>query len=285
MEVSSLLFSKAKKEAIEIHERVSNKYSSTVANVQEKCETLYTKRQQSIIKIEEIEKLINNIANTPKEFKRSLTLIETELIKFRETESYAVETYQNAVKSGAGMAVGVGAGVTTASLAPTAAIWVATTFGTASTGTAISTLSGAAASKAALAWLGGGALSAGGAGMAGGKALLALAGPIGWTIAGISVAGFTFVHAKNNKKLSKEIIEEAKEINLTEAELRKTGEFISNIYNETTLLMSNIDMQLDKAKQLNGNIYLSLSNDERLLLGALVNNTLSLAEILNKIAE
>lgn len=40
------------------------------------------------------------------------------------------------------------------------------TFGSASTGTAISTLSGAAAHNATLAWLGGGALSAGGGGMA-----------------------------------------------------------------------------------------------------------------------
>ena len=37
---------------------------------------------------------------------------------------------------------------------------VATTFGVASTGTAISALSGAAATNAALAWLGGGALAA-----------------------------------------------------------------------------------------------------------------------------
>ena len=45
------------------------------------------------------------------------------------------------------------AGGTGAGLAPTAAMWVATTFGTASTGTAISALSGAAAESAALARL------------------------------------------------------------------------------------------------------------------------------------
>ncbi len=66
-----------------------------------------------------------------------------------------------------------GAGI--AVLGPTAAMAVATTFGTASTGTAIATLSGAAATNAALAWLGGGALAVGGGGMAAGKAFLAMA--------------------------------------------------------------------------------------------------------------
>ena len=62
-------------------------------------------------------------------------------------------------------------------------------YGVASTGTAISALSGAAATNAALAWLGGGALAAGGGGMAAGEALLAMAGPVGWAIAGVALAG------------------------------------------------------------------------------------------------
>ena len=144
-----MLFSKTKKEALTIHERAVNKYNSTIADVQKKCELLYVARQQSVIKIEEIENLINSIANTPKEFESSLTLIKTERMRFRETEDYAVEAYQNAIKSGASVAAGVGAGAAVASLAPTAAMWVATTFGTASTRTAISTLSGAVAAKAA----------------------------------------------------------------------------------------------------------------------------------------
>ena len=82
---------------------------------------------------------------------------------------------------------GVAAGAAVASMAPTAMMWVATTFGTASTGTAISALGGAAATNAAVAWLGGGAIAAGGGGMAAGQALLALAGPVGWGVAGVSV--------------------------------------------------------------------------------------------------
>ena len=78
---------------------------------------------------------------------------------------------------------GTASGIAVNHLAPRAAMWVARTFGTASTGTAISSLSGAAMESASLAWIGGGALSAGGGGMAAGSAALGLAGPIGWTIA------------------------------------------------------------------------------------------------------
>lgn len=100
--------------------------------------------------------------------------------------------------AGAG-AAGVGAGAAVAALGPTAAMGVATTFGVASTGTAISTLSGAAATNAALAWLGGGALVAGGGGMAAGDALLALAGPVGWAIAGVAFIGSGFLFWKNKR--------------------------------------------------------------------------------------
>ncbi len=68
--------------------------------------------------------------------------------------------------------------------------------------TAISALNGAAAINAALAWLGGGALAVGGGGMAAGEAFLALAGPVGWAIAGVSlvVSGLFFWKSSSDKK-------------------------------------------------------------------------------------
>ena len=100
-----------------------------------------------------------------------------------------------------GGAAGAGIGAAVAALGPTAAMGIATTFGVASTGTAISTLSGAAATNAALAWLGGGALVSGGGGIAAGNLLLALAGPIGWTIAGIGfiASGITVFKVKQEQ--------------------------------------------------------------------------------------
>jgi len=89
------------------------------------------------------------------------------------------QTRRNMQTSIAIAGAGTASGIAVNHLAPRAAMWVARTFGTASTGTAISSLSGAAMESASLAWIGGGALSAGGGGMAAGSAVLGLAGPIG----------------------------------------------------------------------------------------------------------
>ncbi len=76
------------------------------------------------------------------------------------------KTYKNAAKTTAVLSSGpVAAGITYTTVA---------TYGTASTGTAISTLSGVAAHNATMAALGGGSLAAGGGGMAMGA--LALTG-------------------------------------------------------------------------------------------------------------
>lgn len=144
------------------------------------------------------------------------------------------------VKNMGGGAAGVGAGVAVAALGPTAAMGIATTFGVASTGTAISTLSGAAATNAALAWLGGGALVAGGGGMAAGNAFLALAGPVGWAIAGMALlsSGLFFWKAKSEKDRLENIFtlvskRDVKSYDLTIVEL---NERITRIQNEANLL-------------------------------------------------
>ncbi len=67
----------------------------------------------------------------------------------------------------------VGVSSTAMGLAATGGLFaLATTFGTASTGTAIAALHGAVATNAALAWLGGGTLAAGGGGVAAGSVAL-----------------------------------------------------------------------------------------------------------------
>ena len=128
-----------------------------------------------------------------------------------------VEAARSAKVGSATGTAGAVAGVGVAALGPSAAIAVATTFGTASTGTAISALSGAAATNAALAWLGGGALAAGGGGVAAGNALLALAGPVGWTVAGVSLVGAATYLRSRNAKHAKEAAQRHIEV---EAEIR-----------------------------------------------------------------
>jgi len=278
-----MLYSGVKKDALAIHKRAVDKYNTLYTDFQHKCEQLYVLRQASVAKIKEIESLINSVANTPKEFEKSLSVIKTERRIFRQTEEFAAEAYQTAIKTGVSAVAGVGAGAAVASIAPTAAMWVATIFGTASTGTAISALSGAVATKAALAWLGGGALAAGGGGIVAGQALLALAGPVGWSIsAGTTIFSVATIGIKN-RKISREAIEEAKRITIAGAQLHESEAIVAQINNETDLLFTNTKMQFLHANDFHNADYQSLSDENQLLLGALVNNTMSLAQLLNKI--
>ena len=100
---------------------------------------------------------------------------------------------------------GTGAALTIGGAVAPATLWLVGTFGTASTGTAISALSGVAATNAALALLGGGTLAAGGGGVAAGTAVLTALGPIvGLGIGAVALPLFS--HLSANKKI-KEIKE------------------------------------------------------------------------------
>lgn len=277
-----MLYTKAKKEALSIHEHAVEKYNNTYRTMQEAGACLYSLRQDSVKLIQEVELLINSIANKPKEFEKTISEIQAERKKFRDTEEYAAEAMSSAVKSGLSVAAGVASGVAVASVAPSAAMWVATTFGTASTGTAISTLYGAAATKAALAWLGGGALSAGGGGVAAGQALLALAGPIGWGITGVTTAASAAALGHKNKKIADEAIAEAKKITLAGAEVNEACAKIRHLTDETTMLKNDLREMIDDNSMLKDANYLDLSEEKQYQLGAMINNTLALAEMMNK---
>lgn len=163
------------------YEELTAEYNAVFTEMSDKGLSLLRQRERSTDLIGLVELLVNSIVNTPKSFNADFEEIDMHKARFLDAEEFARRDLAAARRSAAGAGAGVTAGAALASVAPTAAMWVATTFGTASTGTAISTLSGAAASQAALAWLGGGAIAAGGGGTAVGGALLALAGPVGWT--------------------------------------------------------------------------------------------------------
>lgn len=273
----------SKKEALKIHEKARSKYEKARLNFNKEIQVLYEERQNTIKMVRNIESYINSIAKKPKEFEIILRKINLELQQFSDTEKYAQEAYNEAFKAGVGSTVGVGTGVGVASLAPTAAMWVATTFGTASTGTAISSLSGAVATKAALAWLGGGALSVGGAGIAGGQALLALAGPIGWSIAGVSVVATSGKLTHKNKKIAEEAIAEARLITISGARLKENTLKIKNLYDETKLLRVNINKDFTFLKQFEGMEYINIPYENQIQLGTFVNNTYTMTTLVNKI--
>ncbi|MCD8255396.1 MAG: hypothetical protein LUC36_07655, partial [Oscillospiraceae bacterium] len=167
-------------------------------------------------------------------------------------------------------AAGVSAGFAVAALGPTAAMGIATTFGVASTGTAISALSGAAATNAALAWLGGGALVAGGGGMAAGSAFLALAGPVGWAIAGLSIlsSGLFFIKTRGDKERLENIFVHIsnRDIKSYELAIVELNERIKRIIDENQILSEAI-AQIETF----GTEYDRMSEAQQYKLGSYVN--------------
>ena len=218
-----------------------------------------------------IQELFDKIRNIPSDKKFQYDALKKVRLKWKQQAEKIEKDYKNTVATNTGKGVaGVSAGVAVAALGPTAAMGIATTFGVASTGTAISTLSGVAATNAALAWLGGGAIAAGGGGMAAGNALLALAGPIGWAIAGAALlsSGLLFWKAKNDKDRLEDIFTLIAKRDITSYGLAtvELNERISRIEDE----IPKIHEAIDKIKTY-GTDYEQMTEQQQYSLGAYVN--------------
>ena len=273
-----------KKEALRIHEETLARYNNSYEKMKNECENLYNVRGQAIKVIKMNQNVINSIANTPKEFDTTLGKIGKELTKFNDTEEYAKKAYNASVQAGINIAGGAAAGLGVASMAPTALMSIATTFGTASTGTALSTLSGCVAQKAALAWIGRtfAGFAAEGAGMAAGQAFLALAGPIGWGITAVSTGASLISLSNKNKELADKAVNEAKEISIARESLDEVSEKVNSLRAKTDILYTDMDKQRAKILKFLNADYLSLEDEDKYFLGTLVNNTLSLSVLLNE---
>lgn len=284
-EGNNMFNAKLRKNEIDNYNVAVKRYEKVANDLGENTNILYKEREKALRIVKSIEERINQLANTPKEFKVTLQKIEVEVKNFKkkQQEIKKAEFEAKAAAGGAGAGATLSAlGVAVATMGPTAAMGIATTFGVASTGTAISTLSGAAATNAALAWLGGGALAAGGGGMSAGSAFLALAGPVGWTIAGVMLAGSVgsglFASYKNKETAKKLIVEREN--------LEKIIRKFNNMNSEVKALVDITKIQIDgvtKAeKALIGSDYSQFSKDEKIQAGLLVNSTLTLAQLINK---
>ena len=144
-------------------EKVQDKVQQTIFVVNEKIRVLGTHLEilnTALMDIQEKFDMIQNIPNEEKIRYEELKQIRLNWKKQVDEITKKYEEIKNKDATAAGVAgVGIGAGVAFAALGPGVAMGSATTFGVASTGTAISALSGAAAMNAGLAWLGGGALA------------------------------------------------------------------------------------------------------------------------------
>ena len=255
-------------------------YNQTYTDLESGGIELYQSRLRSIDLLDLVTGLVNSIANTPKSFVEDIEEVSHKKRSFKESESFAREELDSARKSATSAGAGAAAGMAVASIAPSAAMWVATTFGTASTGAAISTLSGAAATNAAMAWLGGGALAAGGGGMAGGSAFLAMAGPIGWGVAGATLLTSIALFVKKQHEIAREKHEELLSVKRNTEALRETSAAIGALRAKTDVLREELSRSFMASCHLQGADYLSISDDEKLALGSLVNNAKSLDSLI-----
>ena len=244
---------------------------AAVKKANEKIEELGHNTNVLYTSLNTIQSLFDRIRNVPNEERLKYEKLKAIRLDWKQqADNIEIEYKKAEVKATGQGAAGVGAGVAVAALGPTAAMGIATTFGVASTGTAISTLSGAAATNAALAWLGGGALTAGGGGMAAGSALLALAGPVGWTIAGISVvaSGLMVLKTKSDKERLEDIFTliSKRDIKSYELAIVELGERIDRIKNEGIKLAEAI-IKIESF----GTEYNRMSESQQYELGAYVN--------------
>lgn len=231
--------------------------------------------------VEEIEAFINVIANKPKEISEGIREIEIEKKEFRDILAIEFDSKKADTIAGGMAGAGIAAATGVAAFGPTVAMAIATTFGTASTGTPIAALTGAAASKAALAWLGGGALTAGGGGMAAGQALLRLAGPVGWAIGGVALGGSMIYANSKNKKLAAEAEQKRVDIEKEVAVLKGVDLEIGQIRLQTEIMFNSLVHEFSISKDQLGTDYTKYSKEDKLLIGTLVRNTASLAKYLN----
>ena len=271
-----------KKEAQDRLRRAVEKYQRDCEYLQNAAGSLYQTRVNRGVEIIQLcENYINTLANSPKEFSKVVTKLKFQLKEITGKDWDLIYSAHNSNVAAAGGA-GVMAGAGVACFGPAAAMAIATTFGTASTGTAIASLSGAAAVNAALAWLGGGALTVGGGGMVAGNALLALAGPIGWGIGGVALAGSAFWTSNENEKIGDEANNRALEIEGDTAKVNITKKEVNLLEGETVKLANLIHSGLQDFKQNAPLNYLDFSPSLKKMLANLINSINSLSESLKK---
>jgi len=270
-----------KKNAIDKCERAVAKYNRTVEKVQRLAGELHALREESSkITVAECQAYLSALASSPIQLQRSVHEFGVEYARFSDLiVDFKREFAGHYVVGGTVMGAGAALGIGLAAFAPTVAMTAATTFGVASTGTAISALSGVAATNAALAWLGGGALVAGGGGIAGGTALLALTGPVGWTIGGLGlVTGSVSVSWRNAKAAEKAALAAAQAETGT-ALLEDTAVKIGHLVGRTGEHVKRVRHLLARLRASAPINYGDFREEDKLTLTALVSSLQSLSRL------
>lgn len=254
------------KKAINKYEKVTDELNSVGEKVHE------TKSQDAVGLITEIEQYLEQLSGVPKEFEKNINSFESVKLNYvKEYQDLRKEHDFDPVKH-IGKGSGALAAGALASFGPTALMSIATTFGTASTGTAISTLSGAAATNAAAAWLGGGAVAAGGGGMGVGGAVLAATGPVGWGAAGVLMLGCAVKTSNDNSQAVTKYTNET-------VKILKTNSDLTCMISEFKSTLERLTQEISYCRQILSELrleapgsYDNFTIDNKKLLGNLINH-------------
>ncbi|MBF1295300.1 MAG: hypothetical protein HXM96_04255 [Parvimonas sp.] len=238
------LFKKNKSEA----ELAKDSVQAAISKTNKKIEELGEMTKVLSGFLFDIQEIFDKIRKVPNEKRAQFEIQKNIILNWKEAVEKIDKDYQeNNIKSVGTGALGAGFGIAVVTMGPTAAMGIATTFGVASTGTAISSLSGAAAMNAALAWIGGGTLATGGGGIATGTLFLSLLGPVGWSISGLAILTslslffkgknyknnisniFIKILERENKKYELATIEIKERINIIKDECKNLENAIDNI--------------------------------------------------------
>lgn len=116
--------------------------------------------------------------------------------------------------------------------------------------------------------------------MAAGEFFLALAGPIGWGIAGALGLGGGILAIRNNKRTAEKAEEMLCEIKPKIADLERKLQELRNLYTETEKLLPAIEIN-KVCKDFPKN-YCDFTDDQKLKLGALINFTRAMGKLINR---
>ena len=267
-----------KKAALREAEEASENYQFVYQKTIQHTESLHNKKINAVTILKAVDDYIHTLSNKPDYLNKEISEIKLRRQAFeQEVDQLKIESREAEKISTSTAGAGVMAGAGVAAFGPTAAMAVATTFGTASTGTAIATLSGAAATNAALAWLGGGALAVGGGGMAAGEAFLALAGPVGWLIGGGAVIGSGIFANHKNKKIAEEAEAQARSIKRETEKLQEIDTKVRAQEKAVKGMNAGVQNVLQEMEAVPSRNYLELSKTEKENLMILVNSAKALS--------
>ena len=118
--------------------------------------------------------------------------------------------------------------------------------------------------------------------MAAGTAFLAMAGPIGLTIAGATLLTTIILFSSKKRKLNKQKNEEIDAVKNNIEKVREADALIQQILTETNAIRSGLNDAYTACLEMFGKDYSSFSDEQKTRLGALVNQTRALSAMFDK---